>query len=226
MQFEITQLCVQHSNHRIRTWTKIWTPNTISCLYGWGIRYLNIIAVFKTQSKKVYVLVAVIWNTDYWLFSIMQMGIVFNTFSITVAKLENYLLKFVVRKTAHILPLWVKYRVSAGIILCMCPANERWRYIVTSYLISWAHTQNDPCVCCEYIGETWLQVGDFMLWCYFDGLVQGCGVSMPNVLNIPQCGTKPSSRAMCLPRWKEIQPNIAWLIYIFLFIDGILLAAG
>ena len=25
------------------------------------------------------------------------------------------------------------------------PANERWRYIVTSSLIGWAHTQSDPC---------------------------------------------------------------------------------
>ena len=34
----------------------------------------------------------------------------------------------------------------AGIILCMCPANERRRYNVTS-LIGWVHTQNDlwPC---------------------------------------------------------------------------------
>ena len=31
-----------------------------------------------------------------------------------------------------------------GIILCMCPANERRRYNVTSSLIGWAHTQNDP----------------------------------------------------------------------------------
>ena len=28
----------------------------------------------------------------------------------------------------------------------MCPANERWCYIVTSSLIGWAHIQNDPCV--------------------------------------------------------------------------------
>ena len=31
-----------------------------------------------------------------------------------------------------------------GIILCMCPANEIWRYIVMSSVIGWAHTQNDP----------------------------------------------------------------------------------
>ena len=35
-------------------------------------------------------------------------------------------------------PLMGKY--YAGIILCMRPANERWRYIVTSFLIDWAHT--------------------------------------------------------------------------------------
>ena len=32
----------------------------------------------------------------------------------------------------------------AGIILCMLPANERWRYNVTSSLIGWPHTQNHP----------------------------------------------------------------------------------
>ena len=30
-----------------------------------------------------------------------------------------------------------------GVILCMCPANERRRYIVTSSLIGWAHAQDD-----------------------------------------------------------------------------------
>ena len=29
--------------------------------------------------------------------------------------------------------------------LCMHPANDRWCYNVTSSLIGWAHTQNDPC---------------------------------------------------------------------------------
>ena len=36
-------------------------------------------------------------------------------------------------------------QTDAGIILCMRPANERRRYIVTSSLIGCAHTQNDPC---------------------------------------------------------------------------------
>ena len=41
------------------------------------------------------------------------------------------------------LGLWFGY--YAGIILCIRPANERRRYIVTSSLISRAHRQNDPC---------------------------------------------------------------------------------
>ena len=32
----------------------------------------------------------------------------------------------------------------AGIILWMCPANERWCYIVTSSLIGWAHKKMIP----------------------------------------------------------------------------------
>ena len=42
---------------------------------------------------------------------------------------------------ASTLHLWY----CQGVILCMCPTNERRRYIVTSSLIGWAHTQNDPC---------------------------------------------------------------------------------
>ena len=34
---------------------------------------------------------------------------------------------------------WIQH---SGIILCMCPANDRPRYIVTWSLIGWAHTQN------------------------------------------------------------------------------------
>ena len=34
--------------------------------------------------------------------------------------------------------------LAPWIILCMRPANERWRYTVTPSLIGWAHTQIDP----------------------------------------------------------------------------------
>ena len=40
----------------------------------------------------------------------------------------------------------VSHMELPGIILGMGSANERWRYIVMSSLIGWAHTQNDPWV--------------------------------------------------------------------------------
>ena len=38
----------------------------------------------------------------------------------------------------------IRGRKWQRIILCMHPANERWSYIVTLFLIGWAHIQNDP----------------------------------------------------------------------------------
>ena len=38
--------------------------------------------------------------------------------------------------------------LASGIILCVRPANERRRYIVTWSLTGWAHTQNDACSVC------------------------------------------------------------------------------
>ena len=37
----------------------------------------------------------------------------------------------------------------------MCPANETRRYIVTSALTGWAHTENDPCLICFSYFTTW-----------------------------------------------------------------------
>ena len=37
--------------------------------------------------------------------------------------------------------------IHAGIILCIPPANERRCYNMTSPLIGWAHSQNDPWGC-------------------------------------------------------------------------------
>ena len=36
------------------------------------------------------------------------------------------------------------YFQSQEIILYIHPANERWHYNVTLFLIGWAHPQNDP----------------------------------------------------------------------------------
>ena len=40
----------------------------------------------------------------------------------------------------------VREKLYGGIILYMHPTNERRRYIVTSSLIGWVHTQNNPCI--------------------------------------------------------------------------------
>ena len=41
------------------------------------------------------------------------------------------------------MPQYWLWDTCTGIVLCMHPANERWRYIVTPSLIGWAHTGND-----------------------------------------------------------------------------------
>ena len=49
----------------------------------------------------------------------------------------------------------------ARIFLWMCSANEGRRYIVTSFLIGWAHTQNDPCLdfrCCWFWYINWNEI--------------------------------------------------------------------
>ena len=40
--------------------------------------------------------------------------------------------------------------VISAVSLCMGSANEKRRYIVTSSLIGWAHTQNNPCIYISY----------------------------------------------------------------------------
>ena len=42
------------------------------------------------------------------------------------------------------------------IIVCICPANERWCYNVMPSVIGWAHMQNYPCMCTnKNIHECW-----------------------------------------------------------------------
>ena len=57
----------------------------------------------------------------------------------------------------------------AGIVLCIHPANERRRYIVTSSIIGWVHTQNSPwvwhlCLLHTAPGTTALAGGRAMPW--------------------------------------------------------------
>ena len=55
--------------------------------------------------------------------------------------------QLLVQPMMKISSIWPHFCFSAGIILCMGPANEGRRYIVTLSLIGWTHTQNDPCQC-------------------------------------------------------------------------------
>ena len=54
-----------------------------------------------------------------------------------------------------------RYMISAGIILCIHPANQRRRYSVISSPIGWAHTQNEPCFSYKENGGETIS----MAWC-------------------------------------------------------------
>ena len=54
--------------------------------------------------------------------------------------------------------------LHTGIILCMYPANKRRRYIVTSSLIVWALTQNDPCFAQNSLGTIWWEWFRLQTW--------------------------------------------------------------
>ena len=58
-------------------------------------------------------------------------------------------------------------KTLAGIILCRCPANERWRYNVTSSPIGWAHTQKDPCTGDKLIGRVCSPMGVVRNWTHW-----------------------------------------------------------
>ena len=81
------------------------------------------------------------------------------------------------------------YYTFSGIILGAGPANERRRYIVTSSLIDWAHTQNDPCLM------------DQKFWCW----------DRP-IPNKPWCCWCPGSLFRQVIRWHDIgiTPGTVW----------------
>ena len=65
-------------------------------------------------------------------------------FFFVIVNMEDF---FVWSDIVELLMMWFIFELTySGIILCMRPANGRQRYIVTSSVIGWAHTQNDPCL--------------------------------------------------------------------------------
>ena len=59
------------------------------------------------------------------------------------------------------------YTTTTGIIFCMRPANERRRYNVTSSLIGWAHSQNDPCHNKTQHNENYMLVSHMKIFWWF-----------------------------------------------------------
>ena len=92
----------------------------------------------------------------------------------------------------------------AGIILCMHPANGRRRYNVTSSLIGWAHTQNDPC--CGIIKMLYRQYIDMEIPMAVErlskmilmALVQDCSNSIANALEVPQSCSQAIGRSVII----------------------------
>ena len=81
------------------------------------------------------------------------------------------------------------YYTFSGIILGAGPANERRRYIVTSSLVDWAHTHNDPCLM------------DQKFWCWYR-----------TIPNKPWCCWCPGSLFRQVIRWHDIgiTPGTVW----------------
>ena len=55
------------------------------------------------------------------------------------------LMGFSISDPLNLISIFDPVNVAPGIILYVYPANEGQRYSVTSSLIGWAHTKNDPC---------------------------------------------------------------------------------
>ena len=45
--------------------------------------------------------------------------------------------------------------ILSGLILGLCPANERWHYFVTTPLIGWVQAYNQPWLCCIETCSFW-----------------------------------------------------------------------
>ena len=93
-----------------------------------------------------------IWSIALGNIVMLEWGIDFSSASETSIMIRGIFLSIVEQR----LNQWkeMSYRLYAGVISCMNPANEQCCYIITSSLIGWAHTQNDPCIC--HVFSHWL----------------------------------------------------------------------
>ena len=86
----------------------------------------------------------------------------------------------------------------------MCPANERWRYNVTSSFIGWAHIQNDPCKLFFWN----IQHGDVMHGnaSHITGFCEGNPQATFCDMNPPVASGFPSQRVSVVELWYFIVP--------------------
>ena len=115
---------------------------------------------------------------------------------------------------------------DSGIILNMCPVNERRRYIVTSSLIGWAHTQNEAFslsggysnhsstvlhqVCLMYITDIYLSLQPISWWRHMTILV--CVKSPATPLFVQQLALADKENTKCLYYWQFPSGIHKWLV--------------
>ena len=75
----------------------------------------------------------------------------------------------------------------SGIILCMCPANERRRYNITSSLICWVHSPNGPWTVDNFPLNSWRPSSIWHYWTWSTLVeVMACCLSAPSH-HLDQC---------------------------------------
>ena len=85
------------------------------------------------------------WTAKYCIWYNLVVMCVWNLIDVGLNHFQKFLWHQTIPPNMFIaLYKWTRHYFFSGIILCMRPANERRRYIVTSFLIGWTHIQNDP----------------------------------------------------------------------------------
>ena len=93
----------------------------------------------------------------------------------------------------------------AGIILCMHPANKKWRYNVTSFLIGLVHIQNDPWLCAALMWKVMMQSGHNFGHAFPDSQDHGTNMGPTCVLSAPGGPhVGPINLAMGVCSWADV----------------------
>ena len=116
---------------------RLWTKPCPLCIFHNTSRIHFIFAHVIKQLQRVCRVQGLLQNSKIWNFG---------KFLEFVSQNACVLVVLVLWKWSEQLQSFLWWTQSAGIILCMRPANERRRCTVTASLIGWAHTQHDLCM--------------------------------------------------------------------------------